>query len=208
MVTWDSGRPVGHRGAPTAALLENCWSKRVNINYKPGGAGAIGWAEMVRSRPDGYLIAGSTSQHIFHPAHCSRMWASRPSRSYPSNLSLTPNLWAGRRDAPYTTMKELVTYAKAKPRQGEDGVDWNEQPGAHTLPCWLGKAAGISLSTYRSQHCAHDDGAPGRPHRPSPSRSPRTPFRLAIGYTCWAWGPQKRSEFLPNVPTLREQGWT
>lgn len=44
--------------------LERILGQKVLIDYKVGGGGAVGWAELVRSKPDGYTICGINVPHI------------------------------------------------------------------------------------------------------------------------------------------------
>lgn len=44
--------------------LEKMLGVSVQIQYKVGGGGSVGWAELARSRPDGYTIAGINLPHI------------------------------------------------------------------------------------------------------------------------------------------------
>lgn len=38
--------------------------QQVNVSYKPGGGGALGWSELTRTAPDGYTIMGCNLPHI------------------------------------------------------------------------------------------------------------------------------------------------
>ncbi len=44
--------------------LKKAFGQDVAINYKPGGGGALCWADLVKTKPDGYTIAGINLPHI------------------------------------------------------------------------------------------------------------------------------------------------
>jgi tripartite-type tricarboxylate transporter receptor subunit TctC len=58
------------------------------VSYKPGGGGAVGWAQLNSMAGDGYTIMGINLPHIvIQPAR--RMSAIRPKTSTPSTCSTT-----------------------------------------------------------------------------------------------------------------------
>lgn len=44
--------------------LEEALGQKVIIEYRIGGGGALGWSELVKSKPDGYTIAGDNLPHV------------------------------------------------------------------------------------------------------------------------------------------------
>ena len=45
-------------------LLEKILGQKVVINYKIGGGGAVGWADLLKQKPDGYTFTGHNLPHI------------------------------------------------------------------------------------------------------------------------------------------------
>ena len=66
LVTFYTGGQSDREAGRKQPFLEKILGQKVIVDYKVGGGGALGWSELVRSQPDGYLMAGSTSPH--HPA--------------------------------------------------------------------------------------------------------------------------------------------
>lgn len=64
MVTFDPGGQSDREARRQQPLLAEILKQNVNIDYKVGGGGAIGWKELVGSRPDGYTIAGFNIPHV------------------------------------------------------------------------------------------------------------------------------------------------
>ncbi|HSP59873.1 MAG TPA: tripartite tricarboxylate transporter substrate binding protein [Ornithinimicrobium sp.] len=44
--------------------LQEELGQSVSISYQPGAGGALGWSELTRSRPDGYMVMGCNIPHI------------------------------------------------------------------------------------------------------------------------------------------------
>ena len=59
LVVWDPGGQSDRTARLQQPLLEKMLKQKIVIDYKVGGGGAVGWAQFVRSRPDGYSIAGT-----------------------------------------------------------------------------------------------------------------------------------------------------
>ena len=45
-------------------LLEKDLGVKVIVQYKPGGGGPVGWANLVKQKPNGYFISGINIPHI------------------------------------------------------------------------------------------------------------------------------------------------
>ena len=64
LVTFDPGGQSDREARRQQPLLEKILGQKVIVDYKVGGGGALGWSELVRSQPDGYLMAGINIPHI------------------------------------------------------------------------------------------------------------------------------------------------
>jgi tripartite-type tricarboxylate transporter receptor subunit TctC len=128
-------------------VLKKLLGVDVVITYKIGGGGSVGWSELIRSKPDGYTIAGDNLPHIIlQPME-------RGDAGY-KTLDLkpiyffesTPDLLVVRQDSPYKTLKDLVDYAKKNP-PGVVTVGGSGSSTANDLgTTMLNKAAGIKLT--------------------------------------------------------------
>jgi tripartite-type tricarboxylate transporter receptor subunit TctC len=205
MVTWDPGGQSDIEARRQQPLLEKLLGQKVNITYRPGGAGAIGWAEMVRARPDGYLIAGINVPQISILPMLQDV-GFKTEQILPVNLfHWTPNLLAGRKDAPYKTMKDLVEYAKANPGKVKMASTGTNSLG-HTAALLIGKAAGITFEYVPFTGTAPMMTALLGGHIDVAITVSSDAVSFGDRVNVLGMASQKRSEFLPNVPTLREQG--
>ena len=64
LVTFDPGGQSDREARRQQPLLEKTLGQKIIVDYKVGGGGALGWSELVRSQPDGYLMAGINIPHI------------------------------------------------------------------------------------------------------------------------------------------------
>jgi tripartite-type tricarboxylate transporter receptor subunit TctC len=96
--------------------LEEALGVSVVIQYKVGAGGAVGWSDLVRSKPDGYTIAGDNIPHIILQP------LMRKDAGYETDQLLqiylfetTPIGLAVRKESPYKNMKEFLDFAKKNP---------------------------------------------------------------------------------------------
>jgi len=64
MVCFDPGGQSDREARRQQPLLEKVLGQKVNIDYKIGGGGALGWKELTKAKPDGYTIAGFNVPHV------------------------------------------------------------------------------------------------------------------------------------------------
>jgi tripartite-type tricarboxylate transporter receptor subunit TctC len=96
--------------------LEKALGVSVVVQYRVGAGGAVGWADLVRSKPDGYTIAGNNIPHIILQP------LMRKDAGYQTDqlveiymFETTPIGLAVRKDSPYKNMKEFLDFAKKNP---------------------------------------------------------------------------------------------
>lgn len=205
LVTWDPGGQSDIEARRQQPMLEKILGQKVNITYRPGGAGAIGWAETVRARPDGYQITGINVPQISILPMLQDV-GFKTEQLLPINLfHWTPNLLAGRKDAPYKTMKELVEYAKANPGKVRIASTGTNSLG-HTAALLVSKATGAKFEYVPFTGTAPLMTALLGGHIDVAITVSSDAVSFGDRVNVLGMASQKRSEFLPNVPTLREQG--
>jgi tripartite-type tricarboxylate transporter receptor subunit TctC len=205
LVTWDPGGQSDVEARRQQPLLEKALGQKVNITYRPGGAGAVGWSEMVRGRPDGYQITGINVPQISILPMLQDVGFKTEQILTINMFHWTPHLLAGRKDAPYKNMKELVEYAKGNPGKVKFASTGTNSLG-HVAAMLIRKAAGISF-----EYVPFTGTAPmmtallgGHIDVAITVSSDAVTFQDRINALGIA--SEKRSELLPNLPTMREQG--
>jgi tripartite-type tricarboxylate transporter receptor subunit TctC len=95
--------------------LSRILGQKVLIDYKVGGGGSLGWRELVRGKPDGYLMAGFNIPHtILQPLQ--QEVGYKTEQITPIALfQRTPLGLAVLDTSPFKTLQEFIDYAKKNP---------------------------------------------------------------------------------------------
>jgi tripartite-type tricarboxylate transporter receptor subunit TctC len=101
----------------------------VVIENKGGAGGAIGMAQVARSKPDGYTILMALSSLVVLP-EADKVQGRAPAFQVKdlkpiARFTADPTVLAVRADAPYKSYQELVAYAKANPGKLNFGSSGN-----------------------------------------------------------------------------------
>ncbi len=115
IVCFDPGGQSDREARRQQPLLEKGFGQHVTIEYKTGGGGALGWREFVKTKPDGYTMAGFNIPHvILQPLQQNVGY--RTGQILPVVLfHSTPLALAVPRNSPYRTAKELIEFARKNP---------------------------------------------------------------------------------------------
>jgi tripartite-type tricarboxylate transporter receptor subunit TctC len=153
LVVWDPGGQSDRTARLQQPLLEKMLGQKVLIDYKVGGGGAVGWAQFVRSRPDGYSIAGTNLPTIVTQPMLQDVGYTTDQFLPICDFQYTPLVLAAKKDTPYKTLKDFLTAAKADPGKRSIGVVALWSIG-HIVALNLMKDAGI-----RAQFVPHTGSA-------------------------------------------------
>jgi tripartite-type tricarboxylate transporter receptor subunit TctC len=205
LVVWDPGGQSDVEARRQQPYLEKALGQKVNITYKPGGAGAVGWADMVRARPDGYQITGINVPQISILPMLQDVGFKTEQILTFNMFHWTPHFLAGRKDAPYKTMKELVEYAKANPGKVKFASTGTNSLG-HVAAMLIRKLAGISFEYVPFTGTAPMMTALLGGHIDVAITVSSDAVTYMDRTAALGIATAKRSEILPNIPTLREQG--
>ena len=144
----------------TARVLAQAMQQRVNwqfvIENRPGGNGFIATTAAAKSAPDGYtLLMAHTGEFAVNPA----LFDNVPYDLERDFVAITmvsdaPMLYLANAHAPFSSFRELVAQAKAKPGSITFGSAGNGSIN-HLAGEWLAQAAGIQLV-----HVPYKGGAP------------------------------------------------
>jgi len=192
--------------APTLARI---LGQQVVIENREGGGAVIGTNAVKNSTPDGYTILFTGTSALAVVPHMRKNVGYTADDFAPlGNATGTALLIAVRADAPYKTLKELVAYAKANPGKINMG---SAGPGTttHMAGEAFQLAAGIDFThvPYKGIGAAmqaliagNSDIGFGIPTTMVPhARSGKARILASMG--------PERSEFAPDVPTLKEAGY-
>lgn len=115
-ITFNPGGGSDIRARQQQPTLEADLGVKVPIQYKPGGGGSLGWAELVKKKPDGYFMSGINIPHIILQP------LARDNAGYETEqiepVILFQQIPFGitvMADSPFKTLEELVAHAKENP---------------------------------------------------------------------------------------------
>lgn len=180
------------------------------VENKPGAGGNLGIEATAKSPPDGYtIVLGQTSNLAINVTLYPKLPYDPQKDLAPIVLVAdAPLVLVSGAGAPYKTLAEVVQAAKAKP-----GAINFASPGngtvAHLTGELLQKAAGIKLQhiPYKGAAQALTDVIGGRVELYM-SSVPTLLAQIRQGkLRALAVTSAKRVDDLPNVPTIREQGY-
>jgi tripartite-type tricarboxylate transporter receptor subunit TctC len=188
-------------------LLEKELGQSVLISYKIGGGGSVGWNELVRAKPDGYITAGFNLPHIILQPLQRKTSGYQTKEIEPVMIFMnTPNILAVPQNSPYKTLKEFLEAAKAKPGAITLGGSGSSTAN-HLGVVRLNKLAGVNISYV--PFTGTGDAMPA--FLGGHVTGLMTYTTMAAQYKndmrVLAVATEKRFSLLPDAPTFKEQGY-
>ena len=145
LVTFDPGGQSDREARRQQPLLEKILGQKVIVDYKVGGGGALGWSELVRSQPDGYLMSGINIPHIILQPLQQQTGYTTDQIIPVALFQRTPLALAVLKTAPYKTIQEFMAAAKDKPGDISIGGSGTFS-GHHVATLRLQKMAGTKFN--------------------------------------------------------------
>ena len=115
LVTFDPGGQSDREARRQQPYLEKALGQKVLVDYKVGGGGALGWRELVRGKPDGYLFAGINIPHIVLQPLQQEVGYKTEQIVPVAFFQRTPLALAVLGTSQFKTLKEFLDYAKKNP---------------------------------------------------------------------------------------------
>lgn len=85
------------------------------VEYKPGGGGAVGWAELNSLTGDGYTMMGVNLPHVVLQPQQKDVGYKTEDLTVVYWFHYTPDAIVVNKDSEFKTLKDLIDYAKANP---------------------------------------------------------------------------------------------
>jgi tripartite-type tricarboxylate transporter receptor subunit TctC len=119
MVTFPAGGGVDLMARTLGQKLVEAWGQPFVIDNRAGGGGVIGTEIVARAAPDGYnLLLATSSGLIINPLLIAKLPYDPFTDFTPvSLLAINPTLLVVNSALPVNSVKELIAYARSKPRQ-------------------------------------------------------------------------------------------
>ena len=210
IVAFTAGSATDILARVVAEHLSKSLGQPFVVENKPGAGGSVGTAQAKDAPPDGYtLVAAGSGPFGINPAIYSKL-PYDPLKDFEliGNIVLTPQALVVGAQAPYQTLRDFVAAAKAKPGEIAYASLGNGSTSHLTMEAFQ-SAAGIKLNhiPFKGSSDAQTQLIGGQ----VPVMSDTVPGVLAqvkagklraLGVAI----PQ-RSPYLPDVPTIAEQGF-
>ncbi len=194
---------------PFADRMGEFLGQPVVLNYKPGAGGGVGAGVVANSKPDGYMLVGTSPGSIVVVPLANKEIQYTPDSFTPiAALAEGAMLLVVNSSSPWKNMKELVEYSKKNPgaitfsssgAQGithllaeifakEAGVNWRHIPFQGSGPAITALLGGhVTMSSTAI--------APAQAHMKAGTLRPMAVFG------------DSRMKAFPDVPTLKELGY-
>ena len=126
--------------------LEAHWKQPVVMENKPGGATIPATQDVIRARNDGQTLLVTLGSSATSGAHINRVpYDPLTDLTALAELGRAPVLLAANKDAPYSTLKELIAYSKANPGKPIHSASYGPGTSSHFGPLLFNRLAGTNL---------------------------------------------------------------
>jgi tripartite-type tricarboxylate transporter receptor subunit TctC len=190
------------------ARLSEKIGQSVVVDNRAGGSASIGTELAARALPDGYTLLIVNINFVINPAMMSKLPYDALRDFAPiSLLATSPVVLAAHPTFPVTTVRELIAYAKANP--GKLNYSTSSAGSTTHIPMeLLASMAGIRMVPihYKGGGPAMIDLLSGRVPLGFTTILSVQPYLRADRLRAIAVSSAKRSNALPNVPTVAESG--
>ena len=190
--------------------LEAALGQPVVIDYKPGAGGVLAATELTRAAPDGYtlLIANVGPFAIAPYVQSKKPYDPVTQFSYIGQIAETPYIAATRPEHPARDLKQFVDWARANAGKVSFA---SGGPGSSTHLCGelLNSVAGLDMLhvPYKGSAPAVTDLIGGQTHILIDAGTVLLPQIKGGKLKALAVTGVRRDANIPDVPTVREQGF-
>jgi tripartite-type tricarboxylate transporter receptor subunit TctC len=206
IIPWAAGGATDLIFRGLAATSGKYLGKAVVVVNKPGGAGAVGYTEVMQAKPDGYTLVSAITPLTILPHQVKTAFTYKDFAPV-INVVRDPGMFLVRSDAPWKGVKDFVDYAKKNPDMitvGNSGAGG----GVHLIALAFEKTAGVKFN-----HIPFSGGGPsvtallgGHVNAVTVSPPEGIEHVKAGKLKIIALFAEKRFELFPDVPTVKEQG--
>jgi tripartite-type tricarboxylate transporter receptor subunit TctC len=208
IIAFTPGSSIDIVGRAVAAKLSEFWGQPVVAENRAGAGGSVGSAVVVRAAPDGYTLLANSSAHVANPSiYASLPYDTLKDFTHLAPMTGGPNVLFVGLGTGWKTFADFITAAKANPGTlnfSSAGIG----SGTHFNLEKLKLMAGINVThvPYKGTPEAMSDTIAGRVccyFAPLNAALPHIKGGRAVAL---AVSSAKRSNLLPDVPTIAESG--
>jgi len=209
IVPYAAGGPVDVSARLLAVPLQRALGQPVVVDNKPGAGGNIGADFVAKSAPDGHtLVVGAVATHAINPT-LYRNFPYDPVRDF-RHVALVvqvPNVLIVNNDVPARTTQDLVGFLKRNPGRVSFASGSTGSTG-HLAGELFKFVTGTDMVhvPYKGSAPAMVDLLAGRVQLMFDNLASALPYIKAGKVRALAVTTAKRSGFVPELPTLQEEG--
>lgn len=186
--------------------FQEAFDETIVVNNKPGGGGAVAWAQLNTMKNDGYTIMGMNLPHIILKPLQKDVGFKTDDIDAVYIFQHTPDALAVAKDSPFKTLKDLVEFAKAHP--GEVTLSGSGKGSAnHLMQVMLDKEAGIKTTYVAMKGAAASVNAAAAGHVNASATYSTMGAKNEDTIRLLAVGTEERVARFPDVPTFKELGY-
>ncbi len=191
-----------------ALELQKHWGQPVLVENKVGAAGVIGSETVARSAPDGYTLLMASGTHTITPALREQMpYDAVKDFTALALLASAPNMLVVRADSPIRNLADYLAAAKARPGEisyATSGIGTT----VHIAGERLAQQTGVKLNhiPYKSSSQSVEAVIAGHVVSSWSAVNAALPHIKSGRVRAIAVASEKRSSFVPDVPTFLELG--
>jgi tripartite-type tricarboxylate transporter receptor subunit TctC len=194
-------------GRLIAAKLTDRLGKQVIVENRGGAGGVIGAESVAKAEPDGYTLLLISGSHVIQPALQKLPYD--PIRSYTpiARIGTGTNALVVHPSVPVTSLKELIALAKQHPGQvifATGGVGGTPHMAAELLSMMAGIQ--VKMVHFKGGGPAMTDLLGGHSQAMFGTLIQLVPHIKSGAFRVLGTGGVKRSQNMPDVPTIAEAG--
>jgi tripartite-type tricarboxylate transporter receptor subunit TctC len=208
LVGFAAGGPTEVAARLIGQKMTERWGQQVIVEARPGAGGNIAAEAVAKAAPDGYTLLLPAFAHAVNPALYPKLpFDTEKDFASIAMVATSANVFAVHPSVPATNLKELIALAKAQPGKLTFGSAGNGT-ASHLAGELLNRMAGIKLLhvPYKGAAPASTDLIGGHINAAFPSIALALPLIKSGKIRPIGVASLKRSDTLPDVPTLSEAG--
>lgn len=204
--------PGGGNDIVSRIIAENLtqeWGQNVIVDNRPGAGGNVGTEAAAKAPPDGYTMVMGSLSHAINASLYSRLPFDTVADFAPITLIMSGSyILVAHPSLPIKDVRSLVALAKSKPGQINYGSAGNGSGGHLGMELFkLMSGTDIVHVPYKGTAPAMIDTVGGQVSLDMDNMLALLPYVKTNQLRALAVTSVKRSQLLPNVPTMDESGY-
>ncbi|MBU8906938.1 tripartite tricarboxylate transporter substrate binding protein [Desertibacillus haloalkaliphilus] len=207
VVAFSPGAATDTQARIVGKYAQEYLGEELVIVNRPGGGGQVGWNHFSNVNPDGYVLSAYNLPHIITQPLVGQTSFEIDTFEPIVNWGWDPTVFAVRSDSSITDLEGFVEKAKASPGEITIG-NAGQFVGQHLAILLFEDAAGVELEDIPFQGAADAIASLLGGHTDVVSGNLSDMYRLGEDVRILAVATEERHEFIPDVPTFAELGFS